>query len=271
MDSRSFHAHARAYGINTVVVAFHSDLGAFSRDAGHGADVDETVVDFRHFKFEEGTEELLRGAAHCDLGIVVLVVDIGDDCTHHFALAEKVAGDGFAFGQDQLVLVLVEQQDLLAPCLIDFGRDQLAFDFFEFCVDSFFLQVKYLGLESLAQVEDGTASEVGENDLLGVLFADFCFGVVVGPCVAQRDLQVGVGHFSVGHHFQVLEYLHVALVGVHDHVEVLVRAEHFGQHVAEGFFQHANHRGFVDVFVFLELIEPLNHVGGIRFFCHFGL
>lgn len=66
-----------------------------------------------------------------------------------------------------------------------------------------------------------------------MLFADFCIGIVIGVRIAQRNLEVGIGDFAIGHNLQVLEYLYVALVGVEDYVEVFVRAEHLGQHVTE--------------------------------------
>ena len=76
MDTRAFHAHACAYGVDTVVVAFYGDFGAFARYAGNGADIDQAVVDFGHLKFEEADEEEVACAADSDLGVVVLVVDV---------------------------------------------------------------------------------------------------------------------------------------------------------------------------------------------------
>ena len=86
-----------------------------------------------------------------------------------------------------------------------------------------------------------------------MFLADFHFGIVVGACVGERNLQVGVGDFAVGHHFKVLENLHVALVGVHDHIKICVGTEHVGEHFAERFLKHAYHGGLVDVFQLFEL------------------
>ncbi len=183
-------------------------------------------------------------------------------------LRKKSPGIDFALGQEQLVLLVVEQQCLAAPCLIDLAADELALELLELVVDGLLLQVEYLALEGLAQVEDGAAAEFLEEDFLGVLLAHLGVGVVVGAGVAEGDLEVGVGHLAVGHYGEVLENLHVALVGVENDVEVLVGAEHFGQHVAERLLQHTDHRGLVDVFQFLELGELLYHVGGCLFLCH---
>ena len=101
-----------------------------------------------------------------------------------------------------------------------------------------------------------------------MLLADLCFGVVVGTGICERDLEIGVFDFAVGHYLQVLENLHVALVGVEDYIEVFVGAEHLGQHVAERFLKHADHRGLVDVFQFFKFGELLDHIRGFLFFCH---
>ena len=66
-----------------------------------------------------------------------------------------------------------------------------------------------------------------------MLFADLHFGVLVGACIAERDLGIGIRHLSVGDNFEVLEYLYVALVGVHDYIEVFIGAKHLGQHIAK--------------------------------------
>ncbi len=131
-----------------------------------------------------------------------------------------------------------------------------------------FCRSRILLWQGLAQGEDGAATKFLEYDLLGVLLAHLGLGVVVGAGVAQRDLQVGVGHLAVGHHGEILEDLHVALVGVEDYVEVLVGAKHLGQHVAERFLEHADHSGLVDVLEFLELGKLLDHIGGSLFLSH---
>ena len=66
-----------------------------------------------------------------------------------------------------------------------------------------------------------------------MLLAYLDLGVVVGAGVGERNLTVGVLDLAVGHYLKVLEYLNVALVGVHDDVEILVGAEHLGEHVTE--------------------------------------
>ena len=102
-----------------------------------------------------------------------------------------------------------------------------------------------------------------------MLLADLDLWIVVSTGVGERNLEIGVLYLAVGHNFKILENLDVALVGVHDYVEIVVGAKHLGEHVAEGFFEHADHRGLVDVLEFLELGEALDHVGSFLFLSHF--
>ena len=101
-----------------------------------------------------------------------------------------------------------------------------------------------------------------------MLLAYLHIRIVVGPGVGEGDLEVGVGDFAVGDYLEILEYLDIALVGVHDDVEILVGSEHLGEYVAERLFQHGDHRGLVDVLKFLEFGETLHHVGSFFFSCH---
>ncbi len=122
-------------------------------------------------------------------------------------------------------------------------------------------------MQCLAQVEDCPASEFFKENLFGHLFSQFAFGVYLAS-VTQADLHILVFHFAVGHYRQVLIDFAVALVRVHDYVEILVRAEHLGQNVTKRLFKHIYHRGFVDVLQFLELGKPVYHVCAFIFFCH---
>ncbi len=225
-------------------------------------------MDLGHLQLKQAAKEILARAADGDLGIVVLVVDIRHHGTHCLTLAEEVAGDRLAFGKQKLVFVVVEQQSLARPCLINLSGDQFALKLLEFVVDSLFLQIEYLRLERLAKGEYGAAAEVGEEYLAGVLVAYLGVGILIGLCVGQSDLQVGIGHSAVLHHFEILEDLHVALVGVEDHIEIDIGAEHFCQHIAERFLKHVDHRDLVDILELLEFGETCHQIGSFLFFCH---
>ncbi len=101
-----------------------------------------------------------------------------------------------------------------------------------------------------------------------MLVANLRVRVLVGARIRKAYLQIRVGHFAVRHNLQILENLHVALVGVHNHIEVLVCAEHLGKHIAKRFLEHTYHCGLVDVLKLFELGKPLHHIGSFFFLGH---
>ncbi len=96
LHAHAAHADAGADRIDRGILGNHGDLGAAARIARHGADLDDAVIDFRHFLREEAHHELRMAARQEDLrpaGFAAHVVDIG---------ADAVAG-AEAFARDHLV------------------------------------------------------------------------------------------------------------------------------------------------------------------------
>ena len=81
----------------------------------------------------------------------------------------------------------------------------------------------------------------------------------------------GLDTFTVLDNDTITVNLKVALVWVHNHVEVLIATEHLGQHIAETLFEHAYQRSAIDVLCLFELLKGLKHAGTFCFFlcCHF--
>ncbi len=130
------------------------------------------------------------------------------------------------------------------------------------------LQFEYLGCESLTQVEDGTTAEFAEVHLLAHFLAYLVVGLYL-LCILQRDFLVLVLHLAIGYNDAVTVYLEVTLVGVDDHVKILVTAEYLGDHVTETLLQNTHQCGAVDVLGLLELLEGLNHARTLLYFlCH---
>ncbi len=127
------------------------------------------------------------------------------------------------------------------------------------------LQLQHLRSESLAQVQDGAATELGEVDSLRHILAHLIVGLNLA-CLGERDLLVLVLHLAVCHNHAVTVYLKVALVGVHDNVEVLVATENLCKHIAETLLEHTHESCAVDVLCFLKLFERVEHAHCIVFF-----
>jgi hypothetical protein len=99
---------------------------------------------------------------------------------------------------------------------------------------------------------DGAAAKVFEEELLVALLANLV-AVVNGKRLGDGHLAAVVRHLAIGHYLAHPPKLKVALLRVHDDVEVLVGAEFFLDQRAEHVFQHPHHRRAVNVFAGLEI------------------
>ena len=267
MHAASLHAHAGSHGVDALVVTLHGHLGSLARHAGYALDGDEAVVDFGHLSLEQPLQEHGAGAREDNLGVVVLVVHPQDDGTDGLALAVLVGRYLLRFGQDELVALVVDDEHLAFPHLIHFAAHHLSHTVFVLVVERVVFQFQNLGGQGLPKGKDGSASELLEVDHFAYFLAHL---VVVFYLlgVGQAYLLVLVGHLAVFHDGAVAVDFQVALVGVHDDVEVLITAEYLGNHAAEALFEHAHERGAVNVLGFLELFERFDHIRNqIGFLC----
>ena len=268
MYARTLHTHAGSYRIDTVVKALHCYLRALTGDAGHSLDVDQTVYYLRHLALKEAAQECVAGTRHCDLGIIVLVIHIMYHRQHSLPLAEEIAGYRLVLREQKLILLIIHEKRLARPCLVHLARHKLTFHLLELGIDRLLLQIKDLRLKGLTQIKDGTAAEIGKEYLLRVLLSDLHIRVLVSAGIAQGYLQVRIGHLAVRDYLKILEYLHITLVRVHDHVKILVRAKHLRKHIPERLLKHTDHRSLVDILKFLKLGKTLHHVGSFLFLSH---
>ena len=169
-----------------------------------------------------------------------------------------VVGNLLALGQVKLVAFIVHEQHLALPHLINLGRDNHSHAILVFLVEGVVLQLQDFRCQRLSQVKDGSAAELLElhtlTDFLAYLVVRLDFLRVV-----KRYFLVLVLYFAVGHNHAVAVDFKVALVGVHDDVEILVRPEHLCNDVSETLFKHAHQCGAVDVFCLFKLLKGLNH------------
>ena len=194
-----------------------------------------------------------------DAWIVVVHLHALDDGLDRIAFAVEVVGNLLRLGEYQLVLLVVEDQHLLLPHLIDLAGDDLADLLRVFLVEAGFFEVEDARCEVLAQRQHGPAAERFEPHLIGVLVADLVGGVD-GLHLRHGDLHLRILDRTVFHHDAVAPDFEVALLGVDDHVEVVVRLVLFLECVAEDVLQYADHRALVDVFQLFELCKRADKI-----------
>jgi len=267
MYTRTFHTHASSYRIDTIVIRFNGNFSTLSRNTGNRSYQNQTVVNFGHFELEKTAKKFIGRAGYQNFRIVVLVIDFQHDSPHGLTLPVKIRRYLFGFRQQQLITVVIDQQHLLFPNLVNFGTYQFAYFIFISIVYGIFLQIENLRSQCLAQVQNSSTTEFLEMHLVGHLLADLEIGVGF-PSFRQRNLQITVGHRSVFHNLTVTPYFEIPLRRIHDYIEVFIGPEHLCQYVAERFFQHTNHRSYFDVLQLFELCKGIDHANGFLFFCH---
>ena len=157
----------------------------------------------------------------------------------------------------ELVAVLVEDDDLLGPGLVDLTGEDLSHLVGILLEDIGLVDVHDPALEVLANVQDTPPAERGEGQFLGVHVADLIVIISgLGLDLLQRDLGVGILHLLDD--VEVLVDLAVSLVDIDDTVEIVGGAIGLGDLGEEYILENAHHHGPVDVLLFLEILEGIN-------------
>ena len=109
LDAAAAHADAGADRVDAAVLGDHRDLGAAARVAGAGLDLDDAVVDLRHFLLEQLLHEARMGAREEDLRPAHLVADIVEKGADAILGAEQLARDQIVAADDRLGPAEVDQ------------------------------------------------------------------------------------------------------------------------------------------------------------------
>src|SRR5574344_24815 len=269
MHTATLHTYAGSHWIDTLIIAFHSYLGALTRHTGHTADGNQTVIDFRNLSFKQALQECRTGTAQDDARIVVLVVHTLYHGTHGLTFVIIVSRYLLRLRQMQLVTLIIDEQHFALPHLIDLSTYHLSHSILIFLIERVMLQFQDFRSQCLTQVQDSAATELREVHFLTHFLTHFIVRFYL-LSIFQADFLVIILHFAVCHNNTVTVYLEVTLVRIDDDVIVLIAAKHLSDHVAETFLQHAHQCSAVDVRSLFKFLEGLNHTWTYFFFfcCH---
>src|SRR5690606_33634027 len=185
LHAAAAHADAGADGVDGAVVGDHRHLGAAARVAGHGADLDDPVVDLRHLLGEQLGHEAAVGAGQQDLralGLAAHVVDVAADAV---ADVEVLARDRLVAAHDAFAAAQVDD-DVAVLDPRDHAVDYPADPVLELLVLALALGLANLRGHHLAGHLGLHAAELerGQNLLVDLAHE----GVLVGPLgVGQAD------------------------------------------------------------------------------------
>ena len=125
VHTATLNTYAGSYWIDTVVVALNSHLGTVARDTGHTLDGNQSVLNLRYLSLEQTLQEYRACTREDDTRVVVLVLYLLYYGTYGLALVVVVARNLLLLWQVQLVTLIVNQQYLALPNLVNFTANYL--------------------------------------------------------------------------------------------------------------------------------------------------
>src|SRR5690606_3049103 len=157
-------------------MADHGDLGPRARVAGNRLDLDDAVIDFRHFHGEQLRHELRMRTRQEDLRAALLAAHVIDIRTNAVAILEDFAGDQFVAADD--AFTTAEINDHIAVFHTLYGTvDDLANTVLELVILTVAFSFAHLLHDDLLGRLRGDAAEVHRRKLLGDKVADLSVGV----------------------------------------------------------------------------------------------
>ena len=171
LDAAAAHADAGADRIDRGVARDDGDLGAAAGIAGDRLDLDDAVVDLRHFLREQLGHELRMGARQEDLRAALLAADVVDVGADAVAVAEGLARDQLVAADDALAAAEVDD-DVAVLDALDHAVDDLADAVLELLVLAVALGLAHLLHDHLLGRLGGDAAEIHRRQRLGDEVAD---------------------------------------------------------------------------------------------------
>ena len=152
------------------------DLGAAAGIARHRPDLDDAVVDLRHFLGEELGHELRMGARQENLRPAHFLAHIVDIGAHALALAEAFARQQLVAAQDRLGAAEIDD-DIAEFDALDEAVDDLADAVLELVVLALALGVAHILHDHLLRGLRRDAAEIDRRQRIGEEIADFGLGI----------------------------------------------------------------------------------------------
>ena len=259
MDTCSFDTHTSADRVDTIVEGLYRHFSALTRDTGDILNRNQTFLYLRHFLLEETLQEERCGTREDDFRRLVLVLHLDNYGANDIALAVVIGRDLVLLGQIEFVTLLIEEQHLFLPYLIEFAGNDLSHHIAVSEIEALFLQLKDFRSERLTEVEDHSASERRQLYFVRYLFANLRL-IVELERIAECNLGVGISHIAVLHHQTVTINLQVTFVRVDDDHIVSRRTVHLEDYALERLLQHGDKRLFVNTFEIFEFRENVNQI-----------
>ena len=189
LHARAAHTDAGADRIDRGIAGNHADFRARAGIAGHRLDLDDAVIDFRHFLREQLRHELRMGAGEEDLRAAGFAADVEDVGADAVAVAEHFARQHLVAADDGFTAAEIDDHAAIFDALDD-AVDDVADAVLEFLILPVALGLAHLLHDDLLGRLRGDAAVFQRRQGIGDGVADL--GAGIGALrIDQRDL-VGV-------------------------------------------------------------------------------
>ena len=244
LHTAAAHTDASADRVDRVVIGNHGNLGARTRVTGDGLDLDDAIIDFRHFHLEEFRHELRVGARQEHLRAARLATDVLDIAADAVAGAIRLAADLFVAAQNRFATANIDD-DVAVFLALDLTVDDRAL-----AVAEFFVLTVALGLTDLLQDHllgrlRGDTAQINRGNFVNHLVAKLRVGEI-GFGLLDRQLSVMVFHRVIFHHGADAGKAGAAGLTVDLHPDVHFRAIARLGRAGEAVFHRLNHQFGVD-------------------------
>ena len=188
MHARAAHTDASADGVDRVVIGNDRDLGARTRVAGHGLDLDDAVVDLGHFHLEQLGHEFRRCARQEDLRPARFAAHILDIAADAVAVAVSFAADLFVATQNAFATAHIDDDIAVFFALDDTVDDGAG------AVAEFFVLAVTLGFADLLQdhLLGRLGSDPAQFDGRDFVDDDIADLGIIQVWLGLRDCQLGL-------------------------------------------------------------------------------
>ena len=155
--------HAGTHGIDAFIVGKNSHFGSVSGKTGHSLDLDDAVVNLRHFDLKQPDEELRRCTRHDDLRAPVGLRHLFDDGPDGIPTVPSFVVNLFRSLKTDFHMI-DGNENLIAIDLSHIADNDLPDPVLELVEEDFFFGFPYFLIQSLLGRRDETSSEARRID-----------------------------------------------------------------------------------------------------------
>src|SRR5450830_203709 len=247
LHARTAHADAGADRVDALVRGVDGDFCTHARIAGSRFDLQQALLDFRHFQLEQLHNEVRRGARQDHLGTTHIAVDAQNKSTDAVADAQVFLRDHLITGQAGFDLAGFDDGVTALHALDGAGDERIA-ALEEVHQDLLALGVTHALQDDLFGVLGEAAAEFDGLDGLFDVFVHFDIGDLFHRFEVQDflvwQLQAGV----VRHHVPAAEGFELARIAVDRHANVDFAFVTLFRGLGQGEFERAEDDILIDVF-----------------------